>query len=85
MLRTIFEWNTLDKISAALCYKDYPKLEDYLAQVGYNEPYNGLPDCRAEGKEAHRMAKFYFKSLTKVFTVEELETLSVAIDVYEVE
>jgi len=83
MLKTYFEWEAIDKLSAALCYMDYPKLEDYLREVGYNEPYNGLPDCREEGKRAHRIARMYYNSLMKVFTVEELKTLSIAIDAYE--
>jgi len=83
MLKTYEEWEAIDKLSAALCYKDYPKLEDYLAQVGYNEPYNGLINCREEGKQAYEIAKLYYNSLIKVFTVEELETISIAVDVYE--
>jgi hypothetical protein len=80
MITDIDDWQIEDKIAAARMHKLYPKVDDYIEAMGYDEPDNGLPNCIAEGKLAHKKAKYLYNHLSKVFTDEELQVMSILID-----
>lgn len=63
-------WNETEKLHAVYCYMNYRTQEEYLTAIDYTGKY------RKEGIQAYRKARSIYKAMSKVFTDEEIDRLS---------
>lgn len=72
-IKTSEDWNMEEKLHGAYCYMNYPTQAEYLRAVGYFGKY------AKEGKLAYRKSKSVYEALSKVFTDEEIDELTMLV------
>jgi len=61
-----------DLLAHASCYRRYPKLQDYLEALEYQD----TPETVAEGTRQYEIGKRIYNQMHKVFTGSQIEDMS---------